>query len=102
MNRLAVGQSARPQQAHKVDNRIDRLHKVDNRFDRLRDLHKIGPLVTKFYSGQDRHKTDRQTHDRHTWTVGNPRSAQSQLWQTMTCYAPMTASLMKPASVKTA
>ena len=35
MNRLAVGRSARAQQAHKVDNRIDRLHKIDNRFDRL-------------------------------------------------------------------
>ncbi len=41
MNRLAVGRSARAQQAHKVDNRIDLLHKVDNRFDRLRALHKI-------------------------------------------------------------
>ena len=40
MNRLALGRSARAQQAHKVDNRIDRLHKVDNRFDRLRALHK--------------------------------------------------------------
>ncbi len=32
MNRLAVGRSARAQQAHKVDNRIDRLmvlHKTD-------------------------------------------------------------------------
>ena len=35
---------------------------------------KICPLVTEFYSGQDR---------RHTYTVGNPRLAQSQLWPTM-------------------
>ncbi len=40
MNRLAVGRSARAQQAHKVDNRIDQLHKVDNRIDRLMALHK--------------------------------------------------------------
>ena len=53
MNRLAVGWSARAQQAHKVDNRIDRLHKVDNRFDRLRALHKFGQKVpfTITYSG---------------------------------------------------
>ncbi len=39
MNRLAVGRSARAQQAHKVDNRIDQLHKIDNRFDRLMDVY---------------------------------------------------------------
>ncbi len=42
MNRLAVGRSARAQQAHNVDNRIDRLHKVDNRIDWLMALHKKG------------------------------------------------------------
>ncbi len=41
MNRLAVDRSARAQQAHKVDNRIDRLHKVENRIDRLMALHKL-------------------------------------------------------------
>ena len=40
MNRLAVGRSARAQQAHKVDNRIDQLHKVDNRIDQLMALYK--------------------------------------------------------------
>ena len=42
-----VGRSARAQQGHKVDNRIDRL---------------ISLLVTKFYSGQDRQTQNRQTH----------------------------------------
>ena len=58
MNRLAVGRSARAQQAHEVDNRIDRLHKVDN--------------------------THPHIHTpTHTASDGNPRSAQSQLWQTI-------------------
>ena len=42
MNRLAVGWSARAQQANKVNNRINR----------LMPLHKTD---TEFYSGQDRH-----------------------------------------------
>ncbi len=62
MNRLAVGWSARAQQAHKVDNRIDRLRKVDNRFERLRALHKTD-TDTQFRSRQTQ---DRQTQDRHT------------------------------------
>ncbi len=32
---------------------------------------------------RSRQTQNRQTRDRHTWAVGNPRSAQSQLWQTM-------------------
>ncbi len=84
MNRLAVGQSARAQQAHKVDNRIDRLHKDDNRFDRLRALHKtdtdtqsgfkIGPIVLKFYSGQRRHTADGKRHERPV-ILGLPRAS---------------------------
>ncbi len=60
MNRLAVGRSARAQQAHKVDNRIDRLMALSGK-----------SVVTKFYSGQDRHT------DTNHQTTGNPRFAES-------------------------
>ncbi len=39
----------------------------------------VCPLVTEFYSGQDRQQ-------QQTRTVGNPRLAQSQLWPTMSFY----------------
>ncbi len=60
MNKLAVGWSARAQQAHKVDHRIDRLHKVDNRIDWPMALLK----TVLFRSGQTQ---NRQTHDRQTY-----------------------------------
>ncbi len=48
---------------------------------------KVGPLGTEFYSGQDKHTTaDTQ---QQTWTVCNPRSAQSQLWPTIISLSPV-------------
>ncbi len=76
MNKLAVDRSARAQKGQNVDmccnsnNGLMALHEIAT------DT-KVGPV--EFYSGQDR-QTD--TH-RHTGMLGNPRSAQSQLWQTI-------------------
>ncbi len=67
MNRLAVGRSARAQQAQKVNNRINWLMAL---------LKTICPLDSEFCSAQDTHTAT------HTASDGNPRSAQSQLWQT--------------------
>ncbi len=81
MNRLTVGRSARSQQAHKVDNRINRLmdlHKTDAG---IPSASEAGLCVEpEFCSAQDRHP--------HTHTHGHGRtrilvSAKSRLWQTM-------------------
>ncbi len=63
MNRLAVGRSARAQQAHKVDNRIDQLHKVDNR------------IGSEFCYAQDTH-THIHTHTEPQMVIlGLPRAS---------------------------
>ncbi len=94
MNRLAVGRSARAQQTHKIhSSKILTIQQGITRgvssvgkpclvpFPITVTCKQIGfkicPLVTEFYSGQDR----QQTHT-HTRTDPNPRSAESQLWQT--------------------
>ena len=91
MNRLAVDRSARAQQGHKVNNRINRLmplHKTDTDTNNSYVWWPFPSLVLEFYSGQDRHT--RQTQNRHTWTVGNPRSVENHLFQTImyfSCFA---------------
>ena len=78
MNRLAVVRSARAQQAHKVNNRINWLMpllKTDTDTD---TSFKIGPLDAKFYSGQDRHTAhSTQTNDTHIRIriLGLPRAS---------------------------
>ncbi len=79
MNRLAVVRSARAQQAHKVNNRINWLMpflKTDT------DTQNRSTRSEVLFRSRQTHSTQ-HTDKRHTHTDPNPRSAESQLWQTM-------------------